>query len=772
MNFFKNFFPLFFFFSFSLYAEKNRAPKDPFFFKDFFRKTSSVSAYQILTENKQLSRQLDKYFKKKSISKKKIQTFLFDQGYYKSKIIKNRNTYLIKNPFKIIFSVKGNSFFSEKEIYKIIKIDNKKVGTRFYSFVEAAIQDAYKREGFLKIKLKQKIVKQNWKEWIYLNISEGLRFRIAKLDIKGLLSKSNTEYENFIKNNSTHLIKRGFYSKKDLEIGYENLMNYLRGQGYLQSKIYSDRISFKGDKVFITINLEEGPLTLIRDIQIQNTQVLPVWEILSHIQSRVQAPLKIDLFQKDIERIENLYKSKGYINMKITNKTDLIQYTPGERYVSIVIKINEGLKAFVSDISIHGLKNAKEKMIRDLLKFKMGDIFTPLKKNQSIKALGSTGLFSDVQFNEKFVNDKLKVNVFLKERKKRSLRGGFGINSQRGFTTHAYSEITHRNLFGWGRAFVARGNGQVSFIQAKTFLEYELSGRYKEVFIPGYDYEGNISISLSKKVFNYARDNINFVRKNQISFFINKTISDHLKMRWDVFSFENRREDCTEITCPENIQTIGSTGFHTILDRRDNIFNPSKGSLSSLTAELSLPFLGSSADISFARIDFQNEIYWTLIDNYTIGFSFRLGMIHTIQTSQHLPVSRAFILGGQSSVRGYDGNIEGERIPSQKLAPIGTANEALRLQTENFTENVLKSRYGLINIDFRLPLFEGFKGLLFYDIGAVSLQGKKEEVLSYGHSIGVGFRYQTFLIPIGLDIAYKLPPKEGSDYRFHFSIGW
>ena len=123
-------------------------------------------------------------------------------------------------------------------------------------------------------------------------------------------------------------------------------------------------------------------------------------------------------------------------------------------------------------------------------------------------------------------------------------------------------------------------------------------------------------------------------------------------------------------------------------------------------------------------------------------------------------------------MRGYDGNIEGERIPRDQYAPIKTANEALKLKKRGRQENVLHSRYGLINIDFRFPLFEDFKGTFFYDLGMVYLKGKNQSLLDYGHSAGLGFRYQTFLIPIGLDIAYKLQPKDGSDYRFHFSIGW
>ena len=288
-----------------------------------------VKSNHIITKNKDLSKSLNRYFKKRMISEKEIQKFLIKNSYYQSKSLKEKSTYFIENPIQTIFILNGNNFFNEKKIRKFIQIDEHKTGARFYDFVETAIKQAYQRQGFLKIKIEKKTVKKKWKEWIYLNILEGARIRIAEIKIKGLLSKPASQYEGFIENNSTALIKKGFYNKKDLEIGYENLINNLKSQGYLQSKIYSDRIFFKEDKAFITINLEEGPLTLIRDIKIQNTQALPIWEILSHIKSRAQSPLKVDLLEEDLNSIEQLYKSKGYLNMEITNRESIIQYTPG-----------------------------------------------------------------------------------------------------------------------------------------------------------------------------------------------------------------------------------------------------------------------------------------------------------------------------------------------------------------------------------------------------------------------------------------------------------
>ncbi|MCZ0932016.1 MAG: BamA/TamA family outer membrane protein, partial [Oligoflexia bacterium] len=622
-----------------------------------------AESFPIVTDNKDLLKSIKEQFANQSISNSSLQKFLLKNSYYSAELRQEKGKTVIKNPSKIIFIFKGNKVFTEQKLRKLVKIDENKIGSFFYNFVEKAIKQAYQEKGFLNVKIEKIEEQKNWKKWIFLNISEGPKTRIGSLKVKGLLSQPSSYYEKFIRDNSAELIKSGVYNKKELEKGYKNLINHLKSEGYLQSKIYSDRVFFKDSKAFITINLEEGPLTLIRDIQIKNAKSVPVWEILSHIKSRIQSTLKVDVVQKDLKRIEDLYKSKGYMQVKITNKDNIIKYTPASRYVDIVIEINEGSKAFISKISFTGLKEVKPDLISSLLKFEAGDVLTPLKKEKSLQALSATGLFSNINLNEHIKDNKFEVIAVFKERKARTLRGGLGFNSQRGITTQAWTELTHRNLFGWGRALVARASSQINLTQGRPFFEYEFSSRYKEVFIPKYGYQGDVSLSHSKNLFKYSEENINFVKRTQLSFFIDKNISESLKLKWNAFSFESRKEFCSNQNCPENPQQIASTNIKFSWDKRNNIFAPSEGYLLSWTTEWADPLLGSNKNIAFIKTDINSYFYWSFLENYIFGFVLKGGVISTVQNSRYIPVSRAFILGGYTSLRGYDGHIEGERIP-------------------------------------------------------------------------------------------------------------
>lgn len=718
-----------------------------------------------LSKNKQLARQLNKAFKRKSPSRRSISNYLIKNHYFKTKILQTEEGWIIENPIKAIFSVSGNKFFNLHEINKIIHIDETKLGINLYKTVVNSLRTAYSKQGFQKSKISYHIKRKQWKEWVYLTIKEGPRIRIEEINITGLLSQPSEVYRELIRNNSTPLIQEGYYNKADLEKGYKNLIKHLRSQGYLQSRLYSDRVIYKNNKVIVTVNLEEGPRSFVKAIELRGNKNISSGEILSSIQSRIQSPLRLIVLEEDLNLIEKIYKNRGFLNVK-TQKKDIVEYEENNQYVTVKLLITEGDQAIVNRITIQGLVKAKQDLIRNLLTFEEGTVLTPEKIEVSINALSSLGLFSQVSIKQN-KNNPSEILVSVKEKKLHDIRGGLGVNTKRTLTARAYGEYRHKNLFGYGRNFFGKISGQVNLIH--PFVEYEISGIYQEVFIPGKDIKGNIGLSRSHNIFSYTEKNINTVKRDQISFSIDKKFLPHLKSNIKLWDLEARKEICPDDpTCPERLRRIGSSHISLQYDRRDGIFNPTKGFFFSVKAEYSSPLIGSSPDIQFWKFNVSNQFYHSFND-YVIAIGLKGGMIFS---NQSIPVSHAFILGGQSSLRGYDGNIKGERIPNKTLTPITTANEPLQLKINESSYKASSSQYALTKLELRFPLMKSVKGLIFYDAGLVRLAANENNRTDYGHSAGIGFRYEA-LVPFGVDIAYKLPPRPSSlsSYRFHIAIG-
>ena len=733
--------------------------------KDKMDRASSPLSFQ--SENKQLEKQLNKSFKNQAPNRKDISNYLIKKNYFKSKIIKG-NRWTIKNPVKTVFVFKGNRFLRSYDIKKIIKIDEPRPGADLRNTVIRSLLEAYRKNGFQKVKISHHIKTKKWEEKIYLKIKEGPRIRIDSMKITGFLSNPPRTYIDFIKNNSTDLIKKGYYNKKDLETGYKNLIKHLRGRGYLQSRLYPDRVVHKGKSVEITVNLEEGPLTLIKNINLEGNKNIPSREILSGIQSGIQSPLRLKVLEKDLDFIEALYKKKGYLNVK-TQRKNIVKFEQKNQYVTLHLIITEGPRTFVSDIQIEGTAQVEEDLVTDLLQFKEGDVLTPEKINLSINALSSSGLFSRIAIEPAEENSSV-IRVSVREKKSQDIRGGLGINTKRNLTGRAYGEYRHKNLFGRGRSFFGTISGQRNLIRLALPLEYEIAGIYKEIFVPGKGFTGLIGVSRSHNIFSYFTKEVNAVKKNQINFSVDKKFTRHLKAGFKLWDFESRRETCVNNpNCPTNLQRIGSSSISLKYDKREGVFNPTKGGVLSAKAEYGSPAIGSSLDIQFLKLDLSNQLYHSISD-YIFAVGLGGGILFS---NRSIPASRSFILGGQSSLRGYDGEIEGERLPSAQIAPIQKANDPLQLKWGESLQPVSFSRYALIKLELRFPIMENIRGLVFYDAGFVHLSTEDNSAMDYGHSAGLGFRYETLFVPIGLDIAYKLPPRPTakSNFDFHVAIG-
>ncbi|MBK7962969.1 MAG: BamA/TamA family outer membrane protein [Bdellovibrionales bacterium] len=78
---------------------------------------------------------------------------------------------------------------------------------------------------------------------------------------------------------------------------------------------------------------------------------------------------------------------------------------------------------------------------------------------------------------------------------------------------------------------------------------------------------------------------------------------------------------------------------------------------------------------------------------------------------------------------------------------------------------------GLYKSELAFPLYGVFSGVIFYDGGTVILSERQFED-SYRDSVGFGFRYNTPVGPLCLDLGWKLDRKAGEDTaRYHLSFG-
>jgi outer membrane protein assembly factor BamA len=349
--------------------------------------------------------------------------------------------------------------------------------------------------------------------------------------------------------------------------------------------------------------------------------------------------------------------------------------------------------------------------------------------------------------------------------------------SVRGFTG-----ISYNNLGGTGRGVSARAEVK-SNVAEINYLENEISLGYLEPFIFGTRTRGRVNLTRSEHVYQYQSEErvTPIVESNRTDFLAERDITLHTKAYWKVWSLDWRKEferdgRClnddgtlqTPVgTCPASSQQVALIGPSLDIDYRDNPFLPTKGSFTRLIVDYSHPDLGSSDNIEFVKAD-GNYTHYLRVGGPQIVWanSLRGGYVSNLSHKEKsgVPTSYAFFLGGIYTVRGFDIASDTDRIPKN-----GDDDFTVKKQTQILFHT--DSHYYLYKSELRFPIYQDHGGVLFYDGGAVMVSGYRF-AHTYRQAVGIGYRYNTPVGPVALDLAFKIQPqKDESPYRVHLSIG-
>jgi len=214
---------------------------------------------------------------------------------------------------------------------------------------------------------------------------------------------------------------------------------------------------------------------------------------------------------------------------------------------------------------------------------------------------------------------------------------------------------------------------------------------------------------------------------------------------------ENRFDPVTQLPINFDRDLVILTGRASVyLDRSNSPLDPVTGWR--LTASAQPTGVSGEDTVAFLRAEAQATAYLPLQDNAKTVLAGRV-RFGSILGGQELtvPSDRLFYSGGGGSVRGFDFQGVGPRLPDN------TPRGGLSLFESS--------------IEVRRDVWGDFQAVAFVDAGAVGFQQAPDfSNLRYG--AGVGVRYKLPFGPIRADIAFPLDRREGdSDFQIYVSIG-
>jgi outer membrane protein insertion porin family len=689
-------------------------------------------------------------------------------------------------------------YLSEKEMKKLIPIYSE--GTIDRDLVEEGEQnltDFFQKKGYSDVKVTTDLTQQSDRILLVYDIERGKKSKVERIELDGNNQISEDDLLSQVVIKKSHIWTHGSVSPKLLKQSVSNMEAFYRDKGYESAKITS-RVVDHESRVDVTFEIEEGPQTLVDNVEITGNTSISQDQLTAPNGFDVKAggPFSARRLSQDRNRISATYLNRGYLNAEV--KATIDRHDQGRRgedphRVSVIYAITEHQLVRVSDVLYLGQKKTRLALIKKTANITPD---APMRKGELLA--GESHLYDLNVFDWSSVGPRKPITdqdeemalVKVHEAKQNEITYGFGFEIARrggnipagtvavpggppiglGGNRIAPSEATFASPLGsidFNRRNL-RGLGETA---SASILLARLDQRVVTTYSQPHFLDTQWS-SLSNFSIERTSENPLFTAGlGDLSFQLERLISrkNHmrLQLRYDFNKTQLSHLLVPELVLPQDRSVHLSTFSGTLIrDTRDKPLDAHRGSFATLNLGITPVALGSSAN--FAKL-FGQYAYYRPVHSLVFANSVRVGFAESFAGS-FVPTSQLFFSGGGTSLRGFPIDQAGP----QRIVPFC---------------NVLLNNTGcvdipvplggrqlfIVNSEIRFPLkiMKELGGVGFYDGGNVFRTINAGDFGgNFSHTVGLGLRYSTPIGPIRIDIGRNLNPQPGlSATQYFITLG-
>jgi outer membrane protein insertion porin family len=565
----------------------------------------------------------------------------------------------------------------------------------------------------------------------YIN-TYARRVYIEKIEFQGNYALSKKQLLSVIESRSSSLFHKSMFSPFALNSDMAAIKSFYSSKGFLSTVVTNDVKRNKNrDRVKIIFKISEGPRIYLASLRISSNPVIDERNC-GPLLSRTGEPFQILKIQSDANTLHDSIASKGYLKGVVVPNV-VIDSNVSNAYV--IFEVNPGPRIRVGDVLIDGLKSVKSIVVKRELEFGSNEILTSKKITDTQRNLYKTRAFNFLTIDP-VISDSadtlsvrdtvVPVKIQVSQTKFLSIEGGIGYSAYETFIIN--SSATYANLFQLTHSLSLQIN--VSGIEQRIDCIY------------GIPWVFSLPINLNLSAYYDRRDNLLYTLTlpytgafNGFTVALSQNRSSFLS--YSVFlSWENTLRISS--SSPDTLSDISRKDTRSVnviltLDKRDNVFVPSRGIVNEIAIELA-GFGGGTN--KFMKISNDLRGYKTIDSTVLLSSALGLGYAFPYGASVSVPVQNLFYAGGPRSVRGYDLD---HLVTDSAGNPIG-GNVELVMH--------------LLEIQF--PLVWLIKGAVFSDAGYVWQDIRSVNLRDLKFTAGPGLRLIT---PIGIlrfDVGFKL----------------
>lgn len=586
-------------------------------------------------------------------------------------------------------------------------------------------------------------------------IKEGEKVRLRTIVFEGNSKVETDELESVIATGEyswwrSWLTGSGVVKEEQLEADTREITRYYLNHGYADVRVSEPVVERNDEGLKLTFKIDEGEQYTFSKISVTGDLIgESVQTTLDGIHAEPGEIFNVDDLRQDSFLITDKFTDLGYAFANVEPQTEMDR---DNHTVGITFNVNKGERITVNRINIRGNTKTRDNVVRRTLKIHERDQYSSSSIRRSQELLSRLGYFDEVTITPESTEkkDEVDLNVSVREGSTGTFSAGAGVSSGEGFIVN--TRVSENNLFGYGYSLAL--NVDVGSRNDNIVISFDNPRVNDSWWSAGFDI-----LSVEREFDDYDRRQ----RGGSLTFgyplvFLGAELLDDFRfsIQYEYLNINiSDVDDDAPILIREQEGTSTSSGITPRLVRNtiDNPLNPTSGSRQLISLEMA--GLGGSEEFWLFR--FTNTWYYPLIDLDVgpIVFSNRVRFGYgDTWDGDDFPLFRRFFPGGINTVRGFE---------SGELGP----------KDENGNE-FGGSKELIANFEFIFPMFAelGLKGVVFYDVGNAFDDDDEIKLSELRHAVGWGFRWNSPLGPIRVEVGYPLEREEGEkSVVTHFSFG-
>ena len=580
---------------------------------------------------------------------------------------------------------------------------------------------------------------------VHFQIQEHKKIRIKAILFSGNFHFTDSQLKSLLpetkeKGFFSWVTKTGTYKEELLERDLDVVLAFYLQRGFLHVKVGKPQVAMDSQGITINIPVEEGRQFRVGSVDIQGDLIASKEELFKLVKVYPGEILNRDRVQESISNLTDRYAEQGHAFVDVTPQNIIHQESD---IVELNFAIHKGSQVYFERINILGNTKTRDKVIRRELKAIEGELYSLSGLKKSRENLNILSFFKEVNFSTKKGSgeDKLDLDIQVEEGPTGMFSVGGGYSSIDRFI--GTIQISQNNLFGRGQRLALSGQfGAISQYYNLGFTEPWLF---------------DTRISAGGDLYRTLREYDDYtVKRNgggvRLGFPLFEEVRGYSSYKYENIDIADIKDTASLLIQEQaGISTTSSISAALRRDRRDHLFEPSKGSDNSISVEYAGGILGGSN--YFTRYGANSSWFTTPFWKTTFMFRGRIGYIQP-HAGRPLPLYERYRLGGINSVRGFKAYTIGPKAANGEV--IGGDKELL------------------FNLEAVFPLIPAIKlkGLVFFDAGNAYDVGEPYKLGDLRTSVGVGFRWISPIGPLRLEWGYNLNPKDDEQRQgWDFSIG-